>query len=98
VLTRPQAIFGSDLGAFATTIASAIGAPEVEPSYARRGDIVFLDNSTPNNPSTYGALGIVDLDGRFAICVTTKGVLRVHRVDGDRTNRIARWKRAWLIG
>lgn len=84
-----EAIFGQDLGAFAATIASAIGAAEVHPNYARRGDVVFLDNSTPGNPSAYGALGLVDLDARFAICVSQQGVVRVHR---------KRWKRAWQIG
>ena len=78
------AIFGSDLGNFAATVAGTIGAKEVLPTFARRGDIVFVDNSTPS-----GCLGIVNLDGRHAACVWQNGMLLVH---------MKRWKRAWQIG
>ncbi len=81
---QAQAIFGSDLGSFAASVASAIGVVEVQPRYARRGDIVFVDNRTP-----YGALGVVNLDGRFAACVSQNGVIPVH---------MHHWKRAWQLG
>jgi hypothetical protein len=78
------AIFGSDLGAFAATIAASFEMEEVKPTFARRGDAVHVDNGT-----TYGALGIVALDGRFASCVSTKGHVHVP---------MHRWKRAWRVG
>jgi hypothetical protein len=83
------AIFGTDLGAFAATIAATFGMEEVMPTLARRGDVVFVDNSTPQFPSPYGALGIVSMDGRFAACASTKGLVHVH---------MQRWKRAWRVG
>src|SRR5260370_566752 len=49
----------ADLGAFAASIATANGMPEVAPAFARRGDAVWVDNGTDENPSPYGALGIV---------------------------------------
>src|SRR5947209_16908263 len=52
-----------DLGSYAAAIAMAHGMPEVAPNFARRGDVVYVNNGT-----TYGALGIVGLDGRFAHC------------------------------
>ena len=78
------AIFGASLGNFAATIATSIGAAEVKPTFARRGDIVFVDNGTQ-----YGCLGVVNLDGRHAACVWQNGLLLVH---------MNRWKRAWQIG
>jgi len=78
------AIFGSDLGAFAATIAAQIGAPEVRRTFARRGDIVFVDNGTPA-----GCLGVVNLCGQRAACVMQKGMTLV---------RMERWRRAWQIG
>jgi uncharacterized protein DUF6950 len=78
------------LGAFAASLAAANNMPEVIPvTFARRGDVVWVDNSTPENPSTYGALGVVSLDGRYAACMSDKGVKRVH---------MQRWKRAWRVG
>ena len=56
----------------------------MRPSYARRGDVVLVDNGTE-----YGCLGVVNLDGQNAACVTDKGIVLVH---------IKRWKRAWQIG
>jgi hypothetical protein len=79
-----QAIFGTDLGNFAAGIAASLGMKEVKPNYARRGDIVHVDNGT-----TYGALGVVDLDARFAACVSQTGVTRIH---------LSKWKRAWQVG
>ncbi len=80
---------GSDLAAFAAGVLTPLGAVEVGVTYARRGDIVFVDNSTVDHPSPYGALGVVALDGRHAVCVSTAGVLHLH---------MKRWKRAWQIG
>jgi hypothetical protein len=79
-----------DLGSFAAAIAAANGMAEVVPvTYAQRGDIVWVDNSTPLNPSKYGALGVVSLDGRYAVCMSEQGTKRVHML---------RWKRAWKVG
>jgi hypothetical protein len=85
------AIFGNDLASFAAGVLTPLGAVEVEITYARRGDIVFVDNSTEEHPSPYGALAIVDLDGRYAVCVSATGarLMRLH---------MKRWKRAWRIG
>lgn len=79
----------ADLGAFAASIATANQMPEVAPAFARRGDVVWVDNGTDDNPSPYGALGIVGLDGRFAVCMSETGTKRVH---------MHRWKRAWQVG
>jgi hypothetical protein len=79
----------ADLGSFAAAIAAANGMAEVAPTYAQRGDVVWVDNSTPLNPSKYGALGVVSLDGRYAVCMSEKGTVRVH---------MDRWRRAWRVG
>jgi hypothetical protein len=76
--------FGGDLAAFAATTAAALGFAEVPITMAQRGDVVFVDNGT-----AHGALGVVSLDGRFASCMSDKGIVNV---------RIARWKRAWHVG
>jgi hypothetical protein len=76
------------LGDFAAAIAKANSMAEVAPTYAQRGDIVWLDNSTAKNPSTYGALGVVSLDPRYAVCMSEKGTVRVH---------MNRWRRAWRV-
>jgi hypothetical protein len=73
----------ADLGAFAAQIAATINLVEVGPLYASRGDIVHVDNGT-----AYGALGIVNLDARYAMCVSAKGVVMMHR---------NHWKRAWRM-
>jgi hypothetical protein len=72
------------LGDFAAAIAAANGMPEVAPTFARRGDVVWVDNLTQ-----YGALGVVSLDGRFAVCMSEQGTKRVH---------MQRWRRAWRVG
>jgi hypothetical protein len=79
----------ADLGAFAASIAAANSMPEVQVTFARRGDVVWVDNGIDENPSPYGALGIVGLDGRFAVCMSETGTKRVH---------MRRWKRAWQVG
>jgi len=77
------------LGDFAAAIAAANGMAEVRPvTLARRGDVVWVDNGTPKNPSTYGALGVVSLDGRHAVCMSAIGLKRVH---------MHRWRRAWKV-
>jgi hypothetical protein len=79
-----------DLGSFAAEIAFANGMVEITPiTYARRGDVVWVDNSTALNPSKYGALGVVSLDGRYAVCMSSTGTKRVH---------MQRWRRAWRVG
>jgi len=77
------------LGDFAAAIAAANGMPEIKPvTFAGRGDAVWVDNGTLENPSVYGALGIVGLDGRYAVCMSETGTKRVH---------MHRWKRAWKV-
>lgn len=78
------AIYGPSLAAFAAGIAATLGCPEVPVTFARRGDVVWIDNATPQ-----GALGVVSTDGRFASCVSDNGALLV---------RMHRWKRAWRVG
>ena len=73
----------SALGNFAASIAAAHGMAEVAPNFAQRGDALWLDND-----STYGALGMVGLDPRFAFCMGPAGVKRVH---------MQRWRRAWKV-
>lgn len=79
-----RAIIGGDLGKFAATIAAQHGMHEVAPRLARRGDVVFVDNKTPE-----GALGLVDSSGLAAACVGQQGYIRVP---------MRRWKRAWRVG
>jgi uncharacterized protein DUF6950 len=86
------ALIGDDLGAFAAGIFSNLGAKEVRPTFARRGDVVLVNNTPPSSPSgiVSTALGFVDLSGAFAPCASgDKGVVRV---------RMGRWLRAWQIG
>jgi hypothetical protein len=81
-----QAIFAKagGLANFAAAVASQHGMQEVRPRLARRGDVVFADNGTPD-----GALGIVDLSGTCASCVGPRGYRRIP---------MHRWKRAWRVG
>ena len=76
-------IYGGDLAAFTANIAAELGMPEVGVTFARRGDVVFLDNGTE-----HGCIGIVGLDGRFAACAS----------DGIVLVRMHRWKRCWMVG
>ena len=78
------AIYGASLQDFAAGVFAELACPEVPVTFARRGDVVFIDNETEQ-----GALGVVSTDGRFACCVTEKGILLV---------RMHRWKRAWQVG
>lgn len=78
------AIHGESLADFAAQICAELDWPEVPPTMAQRGDVVYVDNGTP-----HGALGVVSLDGRFASCASDKGLVLV---------RIHRWKRAWKVG
>jgi uncharacterized protein DUF6950 len=82
------AIFGSDLAAFAAGIAASLGMPEVLPTFAQSGDIVHVDNGT-----AYGALGVVGLDNRFALCISDT------HAAGDNLARLGmdKWKRAWHV-
>jgi hypothetical protein len=77
-------ITGGDLGKFAAALAAEHGMQEVSPRLARRGDVVFVANNTPD-----GALGIVDLSGTAVACVGPQGYVRVP---------MRRWKRAWRVG
>jgi hypothetical protein len=72
------------LGRFAASIAKQCGMAEAAPAFAHRGDVVLVDNGNPG-----GALGIVDLSGRFAWCVLDRGLVRMP---------MDRWLRAWSVG
>jgi uncharacterized protein DUF6950 len=72
------------LGDFAAKVAAEYGMQEIGPRQARRGDLVFVNNRTPQ-----GALGIVDLTGRRAACAAEHGRLLIP---------MGRWKRAWRVG
>ena len=76
-------IYGERLEDFIATLAASLGFPEVPVTFARRGDLVFIDNNTEQ-----GAIGIVSLDARLASCASDKGsaLIRIHR-----------WKRAWQV-
>ena len=78
------AIYGTNFETFIAGICAGLGMPEVPVTFARRGDVVFIDNDTPQ-----GAIGVISLDGRFASCASDKGLVLV---------RMQRWKRAWQIG
>lgn len=79
-----EAIYGSDFQGFIVSMAAQFGMTEVPVTFAQRGDLVFLDNGTPQ-----GAIGIVSPDARFASCAGQTGYVLV---------RIHRWKRAWRVG
>jgi hypothetical protein len=78
------AIYGSNFQQFIEATCSALGMPEVPVTFARRGDVVFIDNDTEQ-----GAIAIVSLDGRYASCASDQGMALVP---------MARWKRAWQVG
>lgn len=77
-------ITGGNLAAFAAGIAAEYGMSEIPVRMARRGDVLFVDNGTPQ-----GALGIVDTSGIAAACVGENGYIRVP---------MRRWRRAWRVG
>lgn len=78
------AIYGSSFEQFIAGIAAQLGCVEVPLTFARRGDLVFIDNKTPQ-----GAIGVVSLDARFAACAGQNGYCLV---------RMEHWKRTWSIG
>ena len=73
-----------DLGTLAAALAAAHNFAEVKPTFARRGDLVLVDN----NGGPTRALGIVDLSGRFAWCASERSFARVP---------MKGWLRAWRI-
>jgi hypothetical protein len=77
-------IYGTNLQQYIATSAAAQGMTEVPVTFARRGDVVFIDNKTPQ-----GAVGVVSLDPRFASCAAEIGHAMV---------AIEHWKRAWSVG
>ncbi len=78
------AVYGESLETFIATQAAALGCPEIPVTQAQRGDVVLVQNGTPQ-----GAVGVVSLDARFVACAAQGGLALV---------RIHRWKRAWKIG
>jgi hypothetical protein len=86
--TRAEAevILGAGKDALAQTaekITKQFGMKEVGVHHARRGDLVFLNNGTPQ-----GALAIIDFTGIFALCPGSNGLMQVKR---------HRWRRAWRV-
>ena len=82
--TGAVAIYGASFEAFIAAQASDLGLVEVPVTFAGRGDLVFLDNNTPQ-----GCVGVVSLDARFVSCAAANGLLLVP---------ITKWKRAWRVG
>ena len=68
-------------------IAADLGAPEVAPSFARRGDICLITNP---------ALVETGLDAMLAICLGR--VVGIAQVDGLRLLPLASSARAWRVG
>lgn len=77
-------LYGASFEQFIADQAAQLELEEVSPTFAHRGDAVFVDNDTP-----MGCVGIVTLDPRFAACAGEKGVVLIP---------IQRWKRAWHVG
>ena len=76
-------IYGSNFEDFIASQSAALGLKEVPVTFARRGDVVFVDNNT-----TQGCVGVVSMDPRFVCCAGDKGLILVP---------IVRWKRAWQV-
>lgn len=76
-------LVGDSLLRFAHDIAMACGMPPQHPNFARRGDLVLVNNGTP-----LGALGIVSHHGHFAWCAAD-GLARV---------KMERWRLSWKVG
>jgi hypothetical protein len=83
------AVYGASFETFIANQAATLGCEEVPVTLARRGDVVFIDNDTPQ-----GCVGVVSLDARLVSCVGEKGVVHVPMIVGKKR----RWKRAWRIG
>jgi len=77
------AVYGASLEAFIAAQAAALGLSEVTPTCAQRGDVVFVDNGTPQ-----GAVGVVSCDARFASCASDRGMALLP---------VSRWRRAWRV-
>jgi len=73
-----------DLGAVVSKLLTPLGAEEVPPGLARRGDLVLFP--TAEGP----AVGIVDLSGR--------GIKGLHPVQGFSYAPVQHATRAWRIG
>jgi hypothetical protein len=76
-------IYGESFEQFIAATCAKLNFEEVPVTFARRGDVVFLDNDSPQ-----GAIGVVSTDGRFASCASDKGLVLLP---------IQRWKRAWKV-
>jgi len=77
-------IYGSSFADFIANQVAALGMNEVPVTFARRGDVVLVDNNTAQ-----GCVGVVSMDPRFVSCAGEKGLILVPMV---------RWKRAWRVG
>jgi len=77
-------IYGTSFADFIASQAAALGLQEVPVTFARRGDVVLVDNNTAQ-----GCVGVVSMDPRFVSCAADTGLVLVP---------IVRWKRAWQVG
>lgn len=85
----PEARKDKRLEAVAARLAVELGAPEISPNYAQRGDMVLVRAELMNGEET-DVLGIVDLTGRYAI-VPTAG-------EGWTLILVDQVTRAWRVG
>ncbi len=79
-----KAYAGGGILELAEKIAADFEIPACPATFARRGDVVFVDGG-----EIPAALGFVGLDGRHALCASEAGVARVH---------MSGWRRGWQIG
>ena len=84
----PEVSEDKRLGVVAAQIAVELGAPEIPPAYAQRGDMVLIRAET--SVGMTDVLGIVDLTGRYAIVPTTGQGWTLILVDQVR--------QAWKVG
>jgi hypothetical protein len=76
-------IYGASFEDFIAGTCAELGYEEISTTMAGRGDVVFVDNETPQ-----GAVGVVSMDARFVSCAGQTGMVLV---------RLHRWKRAWKV-
>jgi hypothetical protein len=84
----PGARKSKRLEAVAARLAVELGAPEVPPTYAQRGDMVLARAETPGGMTD--VLAVVDLTGRYAILPSLER--------GWALVPMERARRAWRVG
>ena len=73
---------GDGLAELVAKRAQELGITEIKPLLAQRGDVVLV------NKDGHDSLGIVGLDGRFALCAAIKGLTQVLVKDCRKAYRI----------